>query len=156
MSQISVFLCFSTCLVCYMFYLLASSFTGENFNLSPDMFSVCLDVLSCYACTLCFATHNCHNFSLILKLKQLGPDIKYYRLDFLARQKTRCRERPQPVRMAQCSTTLHRLRGGIAFVEDFRLQAYLQSSKSISDRVVVVVKNPSLMQSLLTLPLNLG
>ena len=40
--------------------------------------------------------------------------------------------------MAQGGTILHTLRGGMAFVVGPRLQPYLQSSKSISDRVAVV------------------
>ena len=59
-------------------------------------------------------------------------------MDFLALQETRREADPWPTKMAQGVATLHTLRGGLALVVGPRLQPYLQSSKSISDRVAVV------------------
>ena len=85
-----------------------------------------------------FATRNCRSLSSIIKLEQLDLDFDSYKLDFLALQETRREADPRPKRLVQCSATLHTLRVGIAFVVGPTLQLYLQSSKSISDRVAVV------------------
>ena len=88
---------------------------------------------------LLFATHNCQRLSSNFKLEQLGLDFEHYKLDILALQ-GKCRREADPwlTKMAQGGTIMHTLRGGMAFVMGPRLLPYLQSSKSISDRVAVV------------------
>ena len=100
-------------------------------SLTHRLFSRC-------ARPLRFATRNCHSLSSNIKLEQLGLDFERYKLDFLALQETRREADPRPTRMGQCGATLHTLRGGMAFIVGHRLQPYLQSSKSIRDRVAVV------------------
>ena len=95
-------------------------------------------LFSTAATPLRFATRNCQSIASNIKLEQLGLDFKSYGIDFLALQETK-RDIKQPtIKVPHTDSVLYTLKGGLGFVLGKRLQPYLQTSCSVSDRVAIV------------------
>ena len=92
----------------------------------------------CLTRPLCFSTRNCRSLPSKIKLEQLGLDFKSYNVHFMALQKTRRNAESQTIKVPHSGGMLYTLNGGMGFVVSRRLQPYLQTLRTINNRVAVI------------------